>query len=128
MSQGDTVLNAAIGAAVSIVLSFTMFSPILGGAVAAYLQGGDRRTGIRVGAISGAIAAVPFLLFILVVLPIMLSGAMMGGGMAFPGSIFLFAVVALVFALAWTVGLSAAGGYLGNYIVSEYDVGGRSAN
>jgi hypothetical protein len=48
--------NALIGAVVTVVLPFVPFSPLLGGAVAGYLQ---ERDGFRVGAPSGAIAAVP---------------------------------------------------------------------
>lgn len=64
MSEGDTLLTAVIGAVVTLVLSFTVFSPLLGGGVAGYLQRGNRAGGIRVGALSGAIAAIPFLLLL----------------------------------------------------------------
>lgn len=40
MSERNTVLNAAIGAAVSVVLTVLPFSPVLGGAVAGYLERG----------------------------------------------------------------------------------------
>lgn len=44
-SDGDhapnTFLNALIGAAASVLLGFIPFSPILGGGIAGYLEGGE---------------------------------------------------------------------------------------
>ena len=58
------LLNAIIGAVVTFVLSFTVASPILGGAVAAWLEGGDQSESLRVGALSGVIVLVPVLIFV----------------------------------------------------------------
>ncbi|WP_138006173.1 DUF5518 domain-containing protein [Halalkalirubrum salinum] len=131
MSEGDTIINAVIGAVVTVVLSFTGFSPILGGMVAGYLQKGDRTGGIRVGALSGAIAALPFLLLFLVFFVFggfFMTGPMisdgMGTGMAVPGGFVFVLLFGFVFALIWSVGLSALGGYLGVYIATETDIGG----
>ncbi|MDG5777399.1 DUF5518 domain-containing protein [Haloarculaceae archaeon H-GB2-1] len=124
MSEGDTLINAVIGAVDTVVLSFTGFSPILGGMVAGYLQRGDRAGGIRVGAISGAIAALPFLLLFFVFGGFLFTGSMMGGGMGVPGGFVVVLLFGFVFALIWSVGLSALGGYLGVYIATETDVGG----
>ena len=123
MSEGDTLINAAIGAVVTVVLSFTGFSPILGGMVAGYLQRGDRAGGIRVGAISGAIAALPVLLLFFVVGGFVFTGSTMGGGMGVPGGVVVVLLFGVVIALVWIVGLSALGGYLGAYIATETDVG-----
>jgi len=131
MSEGDTIINAVIGAVVTVVLSFTGFSPILGGMVAGYLQKGERAGGIRVGALSGAIAALPFLLLFLLFFVFggfFLTGPMvsdgMGTSMAVPGRFVFVLLFGFVFALIWSVGLSALGGYLGVYIATETDVGG----
>ncbi len=59
MSTDNTLLNAVIGAIATFGLSFTGISPVLGGALAAYLEGGDTGDGLRVGALSGLIAALP---------------------------------------------------------------------
>lgn len=121
MAEGDTLVNALIGGVVSIVLSFTALSPILGGAVAAYLQGGDRGAGIRVGAYAGLVAAVPFVLFGLLV-TVVLTGVAVGGR---SGGAFGFGLVVLLFVVAIaavTVGLSALGGWLGNYVKYDTDV------
>lgn len=123
MGEGDTLVNALIGAVVTIVLSFTTISPVLGGGVAGYLQRGDRSEGVRIGAISGAIAALPFLVLFFLFGGFILPGTMMGDGMGIPGGFVLFLFVMLVFALAWTVGLSALGGYLGVYVATETDIG-----
>ena len=123
MSEGDTVVNAVIGAVVTVVLTFTGFSPILGGIVAGYLQRGERVDGARVGALSGAIAILPFLLLFFVFGGFLFTGSMMGGGMGVPGGFVVVFLFGVVFALVWVVGLSALGGYLGVYLATETDVG-----
>lgn len=133
MGEGDTLINAVIGAVVTVVLSFTAVSPILGGAVAGYLQRGDRSRGIRVGAIAGVLAALPFVALVFLVFGVFLSVGFMGrmggpfagapgvaGGFGFVGLVFL------LFALAYSVGLSALGGYVGSYLASETEVGGTT--
>lgn len=47
---------------VTIVLSFTGFSVLLGGGIAGYLQKVPPNRGAKIGAISGGIAVVPILL------------------------------------------------------------------
>jgi len=123
MNEGNTFVNAVIGAVVTIVLSFSGFSPILGGMVAGYLQRGDRSGGIRVGALSGGIAALPFLLLFVVFGGFLFTGSMMNGGMGIPGGFVVVLLFGFVFALVWSVGLSALGGYLGVYIATETDLG-----
>ncbi len=122
MGEGDTLLNALIGAVVTVVLAFIPFSTVLGGGVAGYLQKGARNDGLRVGAISGLIALVPIFIF----------GTLFGGmfmfsmlglgprGMLSFGFIFL---LGLFFIVLYTVALSALGGYLGAYIATETDIG-----
>lgn len=120
MGQGETVVNALIGAVVTIVLSFTGFSPVIGGAVAGYLQRESRRRGAKVGALSGVIAFVPFLLFGFFVFSL-LFGVGMGGGFGLPGGPELLIIFFIIFPLiiAWNVGLGALGGYLGTYLYEE---------
>lgn len=109
--SSSTWINALIGAVVTIVLSFTMVSPILGGMVAGYLE---RSEGIRVGTIAGVIAAIPVLL--LMFIAIMMFGFFMG----FAGMMVAFLpFIAAFFLLAYIIGLSALGGYLGVYLRHE---------
>jgi len=119
MGEGDTVLNAIIGAAVSVVLSFTGFSPLLGGGVAGYLQGGDYEEGVKVGLLSGVISSIPFLLFFSLVASFLFAGSLFAGGFGAAGGILFFILIGLVFSLVWTVGLGGLGGYLGVYIAKE---------
>lgn len=114
----NTNMNALIGGVVTIVLSFTGFSPLLGGAVAGYL---NQRDGVRVGALSGLIALVPMVLVLVFVggfvgLFTMFGGrgAMMAGGLGLIVGLFAFA-----FAAVFIVGLSALGGYIGEYLYEE---------
>jgi len=126
MGDGDTLLNAVIGALVTVVLSFTGFSPLLGGGVAGYLQRGDRSEGARVGALSGAIATVPFVLLLMFVVGIF-GLFLAGGGLTEAGLGLAFGVVVFVFALAWNVALGAIGGYLGVYVLAEFQDGRADA-
>lgn len=117
------MINAVIGAVVTVVLSFTVFSPILGGGVAGYLQRGERGDGIRIGALSGALAAIPAVLLFVVFGSFVFTGSMMGPGIGVPrGTAFVF-VFGGIYVLLWTIGLSALGGYLGVYVATETDIG-----
>ncbi|PGF15951.1 hypothetical protein CP556_07355 [Natrinema sp. CBA1119] len=120
MVRSRTIVNAGIGAIIGVVLSFIPFSPVLGGAVAGFLEGPDERAGAVAGALAGAIAFLPiagigFLLFGFLSLGL-------AGGVPVEG-VALFALVILgvgAFILLYTVGLSLLGGYLGAYLAREY--------
>lgn len=124
MGEGDTLLNAAIGAVVTVVLSFTGFSPLIGGGVAGYLQRGTPQGGAKVGALSGALAFLPFLLlfFLGFGLFAVVSGS---GGFGLPGFVELLVLLFLLVPLflLWNVGLGAVGGYLGVYLQGELETG-----
>ena len=119
MGAGDTWINAVVGAVITIGLSFTGFSPLLGGGVAGYLQAESPASGAKVGAISGGIAAVP--LVTILVLGFALFAAVPAGPGGVPGGVALLVIflVLLPLLLLWFVGLSAAGGYVGAYIHAE---------
>lgn len=104
---GNFALNAVLGAAVGALLSFVPFSPLLGGAVAGYLQGGDERVGAKVGAAAGVLAALPLVALLLAVGLFVPVGPDAGGAVA----ALLFVLVALLFGAVYVVGLSAAGGW-----------------
>lgn len=120
MSERSTLLNAAIGAAVTVVFTFLPFSPVLGGATAGYLQRGDYREGAKVGAISGVLATVPMALFATFVAAFFTIAPTVGGRMGvglFFG--FLFVVIGSL-VLLYTIGLSALGGALGVALADEF--------
>lgn len=118
MAHRDTLYNAAVGAVVTIILSFTGFSPLLGGGVAGYLQGAPPKRGARVGAISGAIAILPMLLLGVLAMVVF---AIPMGTFGVPGAleVVIMLVVMVPMMLLWFVGLSAIGGYLGAYLQTE---------
>ena len=102
-----------MGAVVTVVTSFVPLSPILGGVVSGYLGGGDGADGTRVGAYAGLVAAVPLTILVL---------SLLGGFVIVAielglGGIAVFVALAVVFAslvaVAYLVGLSALGGYIG---------------
>lgn len=109
-SESNTLINGLIGAVVTVLLSFTVVSPIVGGAVSGYLEKTD---GVRVGAISGGIAILPLLLLGVLFLGLFTTGLM-------PVAVgLLFVLFVFVFGVVWTAGLSALGGYLGVYLRDE---------
>lgn len=103
----STMVNALIGAAVSIVLSFVPFSPVIGGAVAGYLEGAD---GTRVGAYAGFLAAVPFAVIVFLGLTLFMFG---GEG------VWILVGLSVLVIVAYSVVLSTLGGYLGEYIAGR---------
>ena len=125
MAEHDTLLNAVIGAAVTaLVSSILPVAPFFGGALAGYLEGGTRSDGLRVGAISGVIGAV-LLGIVLTAFALLVSLFIAGTSGSFgAGAVgFLFVAVFAVTAGLIIVGLSAAGGWAGNYLKYETDVG-----
>ncbi|MHB9286375.1 DUF5518 domain-containing protein [Halobacteriales archaeon Cl-PHB] len=124
MAEGDTLINSLIGAVVTAVLASAVpLAPILGGLVAGYLEGGTRDDGVRVGLYSGLIALLP-LVFILVTVGTFFFGfvGMGHGTMGIPGAGFAFFLFGFLFLTAYTIGLSAVGGWLGNYVHQDTDV------
>lgn len=126
MAEGDTLVNAVLGAVVTAVLaSFVPFAPVAGGMAAGYLQGGDRDDGLRVGTLSGVVGLIPLVLFGAVVANVLFLfvGGMMGMPRRFGGLGALAIVAGLLFVSLYTVGLSAVGGWLGNYVRYDTDIG-----
>lgn len=103
-------INALIGAVVTIVLSFTMVSPVLGGIAAGYLQ---RENGARIGALSGIFASIPIVLFGFAAITFLVFAA----AQAIFG--FLVFVFLAVLVPVYIIGLGALGGYLGVYLHAE---------
>jgi|AntRauTorcE11897_2_1112592.scaffolds.fasta_scaffold00012_129 hypothetical protein len=115
MNTSNTLLNALIGAVATFVLSFTGIGPVLGGALAGYLEGGETNDGLRVGAISGAIASIPvfgILVLILFVVPVAPDA-----GVVLGSALLILGIIALAF--AYTMALSAIGGVIGSYVKRE---------
>lgn len=106
-------VHALLGAVVTVVTAVVPFSPLLGGAVAGYLHDEGPSRGTRVGLVSGIIASIPLLLVFFFMLTVMSIGSITTGEVAGPA--FVIGIVAVVFLIVglYTVGLSAAGGYVG---------------
>lgn len=125
MAEGDTLQNVLIGTAINVFGGpIIPGATVLGGAVAAYLQGGTREDGLKVGALTGVVSLLPLLLlgavFGNVVFGVFIGG--FGVPRAFSGfGIFLLLSV-VVFAVVYTVLFSAAGGWLGNYVKYDTDL------
>jgi nitric oxide reductase large subunit len=111
----DTFRNAVIGAIATIVTAPLLpFAAIFGGGVAGYLQRSDLGDGAKVGAITGALAAVPaFFVAWLVV------GFLLLGGDPFLAVTSVFALVIFLAVAGYLVGAGAFGGALGAYVRRE---------
>jgi hypothetical protein len=118
MVERTELKNAAIGAVVTIIFSFTGFSALLGGGVAGYLQKVPPKRGAKTGAISGGIAVVPILLVLGLGFGLFL---LQPSALGVPGGIELAIILLVMFPLlfAWIIGLSAVGGYVGAYLYSN---------
>ncbi|WP_459195062.1 DUF5518 domain-containing protein [Halosimplex sp. J119] len=124
MDEGDTLVNAFVGAVVTAVASsFLPFAPVLGGALAGYFQGGTRSDGAKVGAISGAIALVPVVAILFLILSFIGFISLGSADAIFPFALGSVIVVFISVVMAvYTVGFSALGGWLGNYIKYDTDI------
>jgi len=126
MAEGDTLVNALIGAVVGTIAGAVLpFGPLLGGATAGYLEGGTRSDGLRVGLYAGLIALIPLVLGGFATVSVLGLFAIGVGPDAFAlGAVgFAFLMVLFVGSLVYVVGLSAVGGWLGNYIKYDTDLG-----
>lgn len=103
--------DAMVGAVVTYVTSFVPFSPVIGGGVAGYLEGGGPWRGVRGGLLVG----------ILVTIPVFVALAVLAYGLVEAGLV--WASLALVFLGVLlggvTIVLGAVGGYIGGYVRRE---------
>jgi len=111
IGSSNTVINGLLGGVAGVVLAFLPFSPLLGGAVAGYLDAGGPDGGLRAGLIAGLVMLVPFVLGIAFVLFMIGFGGPAGFG--------VLAILVLLLGAAYTVGLGVLGGYVGDYIARE---------
>lgn len=108
----STVLNGLLGGIAGIFLSFVPLAPILGGAIAGYLEGGRPSDGLKPGAIAGLVMTLPvsaILFFVLFMLGV--TGA--------PAAFGVLGFVVVLFGALYTLGLGILGGYLGVYAKNE---------
>ena len=124
----NTLVNALLGGIAAVVLAFLPFSTVLGGALAGYLQGQDTGEGLRVGALAGVVAVVPFALLFVLFGGAMLAFVPFGMGMGMDPRVGIFGafgvvlfLLFLLLGLVYTVGLAALGGVLGAYLNRELD-------
>ena len=109
----STSVAVLVGAAITVVTTTAVpLSPVLGGGVAGYLDAGPRRSGLRVGALVGAVAA-PVLLLAGILLLLPKYRAL--GGTSPVSSLVVVAVAGIGYVLAF----STLGGYLGSYVAAE---------
>jgi hypothetical protein len=127
MAEGDTLTNAVVGALVSAVVGwFLPLGPLFGGIAAGYMQGGDRSEGAKVGAISGALGLIPALLvgaLVVTVVGALFLGVGVGEFLAASFVTGFFVVVFVLGLAVYFVGLGAIGGYVGNYVRYDTDLG-----
>lgn len=113
--EPNTLMNALVGAVATVLTAPLLpLAAIFGGGLAGYLQQGDLAEGAKVGAISGAIAAIPAFLLAWVVV-----GFVFLGADPFLALTTIFAGLLFVFVVGYLVGAGALGGALGAYLRKE---------
>jgi hypothetical protein len=114
-------INGFLGGVVAVLLAFLPFSTVIGGGVAGYLQGPDRRAGMKAGALAGLVALVPLLLLAFLVVGFLVIVPVSPGGPGPGPRLFLtVAGIAVVGVLGiYTVGGGALGGYVGSYLKED---------
>lgn len=110
---------AVVGAVATGLLSFLPLSPVFGGGIAAYLDLPDTDRSVRLGALSGALAAVPAV----VILAFTTVGLYTGLSVLDDGWIRVTTVmwmgVSVLITVVASVGLGGVGGYAADQLVDE---------
>ncbi len=107
----DRLTHAVMGAAVTLLGSIILFSPLIGGGLTGWLAGRNPADGARAGALSGAIAST-------VLLPLVVFGVVFA---LLDAGILTWLTVGVAAAGAtYLVGLSVLGGYLGVALRDRY--------
>lgn len=105
----SALASALVGGLATLLLGFVPLSPVLGGAIAGYLRRGSRRTGLKIGAAAGLVAAIPSFVGLVVLSLFVVAGP--GGSSAV--RFVLLVLLGMTVISVYVVGLSIAGGYLG---------------
>ncbi|OVE85721.1 DUF5518 domain-containing protein [Natronolimnobius baerhuensis] len=105
-----TLMNAAAGGGAGIVFSFIPGSPLLGGAIAGYLEGGETTDGLWVGLFAGLIMLIPVTFFGMVAFTFFAGG---------PGVLGTFLLVMFLIGMLYALGLSIFGAVIGVYLKNE---------
>jgi len=108
-------IDGLLGGIVTVLVVFPPFSTVLGGAVAGYLRGPDRRASLKAGALTGFVALLPLLglAFLATGFAIIVPPSPGGPG---PGLFLVLAGLTVLGILGiYTVGGGALGAYVGSY-------------
>ena len=113
--ESNTLVNALLGAVVTIVTAPLLpLAALFGGGVAGYLERGTVGEGAAVGALSGAIAAIPAFLVVWIVVAVLALG-----GLELFGFASIVGGLVFVGVLGYLVVAGAVGGALGAYLRME---------
>lgn len=115
-TQGNTFMNAVVGALVTLVLSLVPLAPVVGGGVSGYLQRGSQTEGAKVGGLAGLIATFPLFLVLVVVVPFFVI-APLGVAMV-PGSPFAFVIGLFFITAVYAIVPGLIGGVVGVYLAN----------
>ena len=113
-TPGDLWLGAGMGACVTVLLWYIPMSPVLGGAAAGALQGGDQSDARMAGFLAGAF--VPIVVFLFGVMAFVLAGAEVFG--RFPFGV-QAASAAAVAGVAYSLIFSTVGGHIAGFFVDQ---------
>ncbi|WP_436923833.1 DUF5518 domain-containing protein [Halosimplex amylolyticum] len=113
------LVDAGYGALLTLTLSVVPFSPVAGGAAAAFRGETGYPGGVGLGLLAGVFAALPLALVLVPALRIV-AGLGVGIPPSSPAYGLFLGIVAALF-LVYTVGLSAAGGLVGVWVRRHTD-------
>lgn len=106
----STTGNAIFGAMVTIVASFVPFSPVIGGGVSGYLNRGSGSSAVRTGGLAGLFATIPVITVFAVVI-----WSLLGSATGLTAIVVATLAFSLIISVAYMVGLSILGAYLGTH-------------
>lgn len=118
-TRGNFLANAVYGALVSALTGFIPFSPVLGGAVAGYLERGESRRTVAVGAVSGLLLSVPVVVFLaFLFVGLALASVSVGAG-GFAAVLAILMVIGLGITALFGAGLGGLGGLVGGKLAED---------
>lgn len=139
----SSFIYAVIGAVAMTVFSWIPFAPVVGGALAGYLESTEpdrtrsaSKRAMRVGGIAGALAMIPAVVIAGIILSIVgiawlgagASGSGVGAWLGVPIVAGVFGLFVLAMIAVYHVGLGALGGWLGAELVDGDDTEFESAS
>lgn len=113
-TKGNVLLNGLVGAALTLLLSYLPFTPLIGGGAAGYLHKRGIGGGAATGFIAGMFVLFPLYIILLFVFPLFFVAPF--GVVRIPVNAAVFAILLFIGTSFYTLTLSTLGGVVGGYL------------